>query len=133
MKPFVIPTVCAAAAVFLGACDGPQPTRPADRSGFHPAGDAQPAANPDVHPADPAVTPHAPEPSKTAETSAKPSAPIPPPPAAEGKLLYGKPVPGKPGFVFNPYDDSKGYIDVRGFPPGTEVKDPVSGKNFLVP
>jgi len=43
------------------------------------------------------------------------------------------PVPGKPGFVFSPYDQYKGYIDVRGFPPGTEVKDPYSGKSFLVP
>ena len=40
---------------------------------------------------------------------------------------------GKPGFVFSPYDQYKGYIDVRGFPPGTEVKDPYSGKSFLVP
>ncbi len=43
------------------------------------------------------------------------------------------PVPGKPGFVISPYEPSKGYIDVRGFPPGTEVKDPYTGKPFLVP
>ena len=82
---------------------------------------------------EPPATPHAPEPGKLAETPAKPSPPVPVPPPTEGKLLYGKPVPGKPGFVYNPYDESKGLIDVRGFPPGTEVKDPVSGKNFLVP
>jgi hypothetical protein len=50
-----------------------------------------------------------------------------------GELPYAKPVPGKQGFVTSPYDPSKGYIDVRGFPPGTEVKDPYSGKTFLVP
>jgi hypothetical protein len=50
-----------------------------------------------------------------------------------GDIPYAKPVPGKPGFVFSPYDQYKGYIDVRGFPPGTEVKDPYSGKSFLVP
>ena len=39
---------------------------------------------------------------------------------------------GKPGFVTSPHGGS-GYIDARGFPPGTEVKDPYSGKTFLVP
>jgi hypothetical protein len=47
-------------------------------------------------------------------------------------LPYGKAVPGKPGFVTSPHGGS-GYIDARGFPPGTEVKDPYSGKTFLVP
>jgi len=51
----------------------------------------------------------------------------------QGNAVYAKPVPGKPGFVTNPFDESKGMIDVRGFPPGTEVKDPSTGKNFLVP
>jgi hypothetical protein len=55
------------------------------------------------------------------------------PPAKVGEIPYAKPVPGKPGFVFSPYDQYKGYIDVRGFPPGTEVKDPYSQKSFLVP
>lgn len=50
-----------------------------------------------------------------------------PPPA------YGTPVTGRPGFVTSPYAPTQGYIDVRGFPPGTEVKDPYSGKMFLVP
>ena len=50
-----------------------------------------------------------------------------------GELPYAKAVPGKPGFVTSPYDPYKGYIDVRGFPPGTEVRDPYSGKTFLVP
>ena len=48
-------------------------------------------------------------------------------------IPYAKPVPGKPGFAFSPYESSKGYIDLRGFPSGTEVKDPYSGKSFLVP
>jgi hypothetical protein len=54
-------------------------------------------------------------------------------PSRTGKLPYGIPVPGKPGIVFSPYDQSKGYIDVRTYPPGTEVDDPYTGKKFLVP
>ena len=48
-------------------------------------------------------------------------------------LAYGKPVPGKPGLVTSPYSPDGGYIDVRGFAPGTPVKDPYSGKIFLTP
>ncbi len=48
-------------------------------------------------------------------------------------LLYGTPVPGKQGFVTSPFEPNSGYIDVRGFPPGTEVKDPYTGKVFLTP
>jgi hypothetical protein len=54
-------------------------------------------------------------------------------PEKDGAIPAAKPVPGKPGFIFSPYAPSKGYIDVRGFPPGTEIKDPYSGKSFLVP
>ena len=42
------------------------------------------------------------------------------------------PVPGKPHLVESPYSPGK-YIDVEGFPPGTEVKDPYTDKIFLVP
>ncbi len=48
-------------------------------------------------------------------------------------LPYGKPVPGKPGYVFSPYDKSGGYVDVTGYAPGQKVKDPYTGKIFLVP
>ncbi len=51
----------------------------------------------------------------------------------ENGLAYGKPVPGKPGLVTSPYSADTGYIDVRGFAPGTPVKDPYSGKIFLTP
>jgi hypothetical protein len=46
---------------------------------------------------------------------------------------YGIPVPGKKGFVTSPYSPESGYIDVRGFQPGTPVKDPYSGKIILTP
>jgi hypothetical protein len=44
-----------------------------------------------------------------------------------------KPVPGKPGYVFSPFDPSGGYVDVNGYTSGQKVKDPYSGKIFLVP
>ena len=56
-----------------------------------------------------------------------------PPPTPAGNYEYGKQVPGKPGFVTSPHSPYSGYVDVRGFPPGTEVKDPYTGKIFLVP
>ena len=57
----------------------------------------------------------------------------PEPPVKTGEVPYAKGVAGKPGFVTSPFSPFAGYIDVRGFPPGTEVKDPYSGKTFLVP
>ena len=59
--------------------------------------------------------------------------PTPVPVAPPRDLPYGTPVPGKPGFVTSPHSPTAGYVDVRGFPPGSEVKDPDSGKIFLVP
>ena len=48
-------------------------------------------------------------------------------------LPYGIPVPGKPGLVTSPFSPDSGYIDVRNFLPGTEVRDPYTGKSFLTP
>jgi hypothetical protein len=47
-------------------------------------------------------------------------------------IPYASPVPDKPGFVYSPYNP-KFLIDVRGFPPGTEVIDPNTSKPFKVP
>ena len=54
---------------------------------------------------------------------------------ASGQTQFptAKPVPGKPGYVFSPYDPSGGYVDVTGYTSGQKVKDPYSGKIFLVP
>ncbi len=55
-------------------------------------------------------------------------------PSKKGEdLRYGTPVPGKKGFVTSPFSPDAGYIDVRGFSPGTPVKDPYTGKVFLTP
>jgi hypothetical protein len=49
------------------------------------------------------------------------------------EMPYGTPVPGKPGLVTSPFAPDSGYVDVTGFPPGTEVEDPYTGKTFLTP
>ena len=53
---------------------------------------------------------------------------------AKAGLPYGIPVPGRKGMVTSPYlpEDGK-YIDVTGFASGSIVKDPYTGKFFLVP
>jgi hypothetical protein len=58
---------------------------------------------------------------------------VPPSKKPRRDLPYGIPVPNKPGFVTSPYAPKSGYVDVRGFPGGTEVKDPYTGKVFLTP
>lgn len=75
------------------------------------------------------------------ETVENPPAPAPVVPSqsplnanrdSSSAIPYASPVPDKPGFVYSPHD-SKFLIDVRGFPPGTEVNDPNTGKLFKVP
>lgn len=48
-------------------------------------------------------------------------------------LPYGTPVPGKPGLVTSPFAPDAGYVEVVGFPPGTPIEDPYTGKIFLIP
>ena len=50
-----------------------------------------------------------------------------------GQFPVAKPVPGKPGYVFSPYDPNGGYVDITGYQSGSKVKDPYSQKIFLVP
>ena len=53
---------------------------------------------------------------------------------AKAGLPYGIPVPGKKGMVTSPYTPEEGkYVDVTDFASGSVVKDPYTGKFFLVP
>jgi hypothetical protein len=53
--------------------------------------------------------------------------------STQAQYPTAKPVPGKAGYVFSPFDPSGGYVDVTGYTSGQKVKDPYSGKIFLVP
>lgn len=65
--------------------------------------------------------------------SASPSAAPKPNPSVT--LPFAEPVPGKRGFVYPPgaEHDMKSMLDVRDFTPGQKVRDPRTGKMFLVP
>ena len=53
---------------------------------------------------------------------------------AKAGLPYGTPVPGRKGVVTSPYlPEEDKYIDVTDFASGSIVKDPYTGKLFLVP
>jgi hypothetical protein len=51
----------------------------------------------------------------------------------KGDMRYGIPVPGQKGLVMSPYSPEENYVDVSAFAPGSAVKDPYTGKIFLVP
>jgi hypothetical protein len=113
----------------------------------HPGQKPKPSPSPNKHPKTKGSEPNAADypPSPTATPSpqmATPTATLSPPqvrpasaPDRKSKrdIPYAIPVPNKPGFVTSPYSPKSGYVDVRGFPSGTEVKDPYSGKIFLTP
>lgn len=81
--------------------------------------------------AKPSATPHS-SPAVVTEKS-KPSPSPSRTTTTQAQYPTAKPVPGKPGYVFSPFDPSGGYVDVNGYTPGQKVKDPYSGKIFLVP
>ncbi|WP_193212133.1 hypothetical protein [Luteolibacter marinus] len=86
------------------------------------------AVDPEPKPADP--EPDKPDPPQP-EPLVDPK-PEPPPADDRGKIPTARAVPGKPGYVFSPFNNN--VIDVKGFPSGRLVADPqypVSEKKFF--
>jgi hypothetical protein len=121
------------AALVISACteyEDQEPRRIRHPVARYPAEGREPSP-----PTQQPFNPNAPPPESTTREEAS-TAPAPPPApsgkVAKGDFPYGIPVPGKPHLVESPFSPGK-YIDVEGFAPGTEVKDPYTGKIFLVP
>ena len=146
IRPALI-ILSAATIISLAACETDQDQTHPKHHPFGYTGDGQTEVGPPPDSGNPPPSP----PDGTPDTGgpiAPPPTPPPPPTAPDGPTApggpgapgvvkkdypYAQPVPGKPGFVASPYAPYAGYVDVRGYPPGTEVKDPYSGKSFLVP
>jgi len=114
----------------------PKPRSPQPRQSMRkqnnetPPSDASDASNISNSQASPSPTPVPAPPNRNNVRVAKATATKKNP---KGDVPYGIPVPGKQGLVTSPFSPDSGYIDVRSFPPGTEVKDPYTGKSFLTP
>ena len=118
-------------AFLISACTEDQPPASARRQAArYPAPEPTAENPPTQQPFNPNAPPENTEPTASAPAPTPPAGPTK---AAKGDYPYGTPVPGKPGFVKSPYAPDQGLVDVRGFPPGTEVKDPFTNKIFLVP
>jgi hypothetical protein len=134
-------TISVLGALALSACDPDRQTnhprrpprfgwKPNNESDSTPPDSGNTAPTHDVGDNDAGNTSPPPPPSHEERASTPPGTQ----PAPKMKdYPYATPVPGKSGFVVSPYAPQSGYVDVRGFPPGTEVKDPYTQKVFLVP
>jgi len=120
-------------AFFLSSCseEPPPPQRTPHRVANYP-----PPQTEEYPPQQQPFNPNGPvQPQGTPREERAAASPVPtaaPTKVAKGDYPYGIPVPGKPHLVESPFSPGK-YVDVEGFPQGTEVKDPYTDKIFLVP
>ena len=119
-------------AFFLSSCseEPPPPQRTPHRVANYP-----PPQTEEYPPQQQPFNPNGPVQPQSKPREEGVASPVPtaaPTKVAKGDYPYGIPVPGKPHLVESPFSPGK-YVDVEGFPPGTEVKDPYTDKIFLVP
>jgi hypothetical protein len=101
-------------------------TRSSRRPGSRESNVIEGTPTPPEAPPSPAVKEEKPTPA-VLPASAAPAA------KAKGDMPYGIPVPGRKGIVISPYLSEGNYVDVSAFPTGSAVRDPYTGKIFLVP
>lgn len=136
--------IFSAVVILLNGCAG-QPAKQTQNRFGSGAGRVPSSAEQDAQfvgaPPSPSPSPGSmPQDGQTVPPSSTLGAPSPTPPPATTRastttqeMPYATPVPGKPGLVTSPFAPYAGYVDVRGYPPGQEVKCPYTGKLFRVP